>query len=359
MRFRFLALLPLGLLAACSDDSSGPPPPPTPRYQPTSAANLSTGSPTKDEDPCAVLAQDGSIVVAWFSDRGGNNDIYITRSTRGTEWSAPVRVTTSADGDFYPNLYQDAGGVFHLTWFRWYALERGHIWYNRSTNPLAWDTNNEVQVTTTTDVDDWVPTIAETPDSLRIFFVSERRNGANETNEIYYATSPVDSVAWGSARPFVHNSMFAHDHLPFAAWTGSRLDVVWVRHDLSQKNPWLQPPPASDICYAYTANGVTWSGEFLVTFDPQATVHVFPGLYQRQGGSWRVVWTTLRTGVPQVVELPLDQLGTYPTGLIENTRVSPGYSHRIARTPVDGLYFGAWVQGPDGAQDIYYRFYTD
>ena len=139
MRLRLLAVLPLCLLAACGDDDSVTSPPP-PRYQPTPATLLSTASPTKDEDPSVLLAQDGSIVVAWFSDRGGNNDIYITRSAHGTEWASPVRVTVSADGDFYPNLYQDANGVFHLAWFRWYTLNRGHIWYNRSTNPLVWDT---------------------------------------------------------------------------------------------------------------------------------------------------------------------------------------------------------------------------
>jgi hypothetical protein len=358
MRFRLLALFPLTLLAACGgDDSTGSGPPPAARFSATSAARLSTSSPTKDEDPTAILAKDGSIVVAWFSDRGGNNDIYIARCARGTEWSDPVRVTTSADGDFYPNLYQDANGVFHLTWFRWYALERGSIWYNRSADPLAWDTNAEVQATTTADVDDWVPSIAETPDTLRIFFVSELRAGG--TKEIYYTSSPIDSVAFGAARPFPHNSPFAHDHLPYAAWTGSQLDVLWIRHDTSQPSPWLDPPPATQLCYAFSPDGVTWSSEYPLTIDSGSVVHIFPALYRRQSGNWHILWMTTRTGTPQVVELPLDQFNLYPAALIVNTKVPPGYSHRVTRTPVAGLYFGAWVQGPEGAQDIYYRFYQD
>jgi hypothetical protein len=359
MRFRRLAPVALCLFAACSDDSSTSTPPPEPRYTPTAPAVLSTGSPTKDEDPTVLLARDGSIVVAWFSDRGGNNDIYITRSSRGTEWAEPVRVTVSPDGDFYPNLIQDSNGVFHLAWFRWYALNRGHIWYNRSSDPLSWNTNNEVQVTTTLEVDDWVPSIAQSPDSLRIFFVSEARGTANSTNEIYYASSPLDSVAWDDGRAFPRNHPFLHDHLPFAAWTGGALELVWVRHDTSQPAPWLNPPPTSEIDYAFTNDGVTWSGEYLVTFDVPQTVHVFPGLYRRHGGEWRIVWTTLRTGSLQVVELAVDDSHLYPSALIVNSKVSPGYSHRITRTPVDGLYFGAWVQGPDGAQDIHYRFYQD
>ena len=77
-----------------------------------------------------------------------------------------------------------------------------------------------MQVTTTGDVDDWVPSIAATPDSLRIFFVSEARSAGNSTNEIYYATSPLDSVAWDDGRTFVHNSAYAHDHLPLCRVDG-------------------------------------------------------------------------------------------------------------------------------------------
>lgn len=357
MRLHPVALLPLLVLCACgSDDSSVTPPPPA-RYQPTTSKLLSSSSPTKDEDPSVVVARDGSIVVAWFSDRGGNPDIYIARCTEGTTWSAPVRVTVSTDGDFYPNMYQDANGVFHLTWFRWHTLERGNIWYNESTDPLVWNPANEKPVTTTADVDDWVPSIAETPDSLRVFFVSEVRDTTNATSDIYYASSPMDSVAFGPARRFIHDSPFFHDTLPCAAWTGSRLDLVWVRHDTSQPVPWLAPPPQEELCYSTSTDGVAWGGEYVLT--DYGPVHVFPTFYKRSGGDWRLLWTTTRSGPPQVVELPLLQIFSYPAALIVNNKVGAGYSHRVTRTPVDGLYFGAWVQGPEGAQDIYYRFYEN
>jgi hypothetical protein len=356
MRFHPIALLPLLLLAACGgDDSVTPPPTPPGRYSPTDATLLSTASPTKDEDPSVLLANDGSIVVAWFSDRGSNPDIYIAHCTKGTTWSAPVRVTTSGDGDFYPNLIQDANGVFRLTWFRWHALNRGNIWYNQSTDPLNWDTANEKQVTTTADVDDWVPTIAETPDSLRVFFVSEVRDSTNNTSDIYYASSASDSVAFGPARRFPHSVPFADDHLPFAAWTGSRLDVVWMRYNGAPDKPW--EASSSELCYAFSNDGVSWSSEFLITdFGP---VHVFPAFYQRSDNDWRLIWTTTRSGAPQVVEMPLAQVFNYPAALIVNNKVGAGYSHRVTRTPITGLYLGAWVQGPDGAQDIYYRFYEN
>jgi hypothetical protein len=358
MRLRLLAALPLLVLTACGGgDDGASPPTPSGRYQPTTAQNLSTSSPTKDEDPTVILAKDGSIVVAWFSDRGANPDIYIARCTKGTTWSAPVRVTTSVDGDFYPNLYQDANGVFHLTWFRWHALNRGNIWYNQSSDPLVWDPANEKQVTTTANVDDWVPSIAETPDSLRVFFVSEARDTTNATSDIYYASSSIDSVAFGPARKFIRSVSFANDHLPFAAWTGSRLDLVWMRYSGPPDTPWLAS--SSDLCYAQTPDGNNWSSEYVVAADPSGSVNIFPAFYRRSNTDWRLIWTTTRSGAPQVVELPLTQILSYPAPLIVNNHVGAGYSHRVIRTPVDNLYFGAWVQGPDGSQDIYYRFYEN
>lgn len=355
MRLHPFALLPLLFLAACGGDDSVTPPPTPGRYEPTGTKLLSAGSLDEDEDPSVLLANDGSIVVAWFSDRGANNDIYIARCTKGTTWSAPVRVTTSPDGDFYPNLIQDANGVFRLTWFRWHALNVGNIWYNQSTDPLAWDTANEKPVTTTADVDDWVPSIVQTPDSLRVFFVSEVRDNTNATSDIYYASSATDSVAFGPARRFPRSVPFANDHLPFAAWTGSRLDVVWMRYSGSPQEPWTAA--SSELCYAFSNDGVSWSDEFPITdFGP---IHIFPAFYQRSNDDWRLIWTTTRSGAPQVVEMPLLQVFNYPAALIVNSKVGAGYSHRVTRTPVNGLYFGAWVQGPVGHQDIYYRFYEN
>jgi hypothetical protein len=357
MRFHPLAVLPLVVLTACGGNSESVTPPPPGRYAPTPSTLLSTSSPTKDEDPSVILAQDGSIVVAWFSDRGNNSDIYIARCSKGTTWSAPVRVTTSVEGDFYPNLYQDADGVFRLTWFRWHALSRGNIWYNESTNPLQWDPAHEKPVTTTANVDDWVPSIAATSDSLRVFFVSTARDTVHNTADIYYASSSIDSVAFGPARRFPNSSNFANDNLPFAAWTGSQLAVVWMRYDTSQSLPWLAPK--SELCYAVSNDGVSWSGEYLITSDPGNVQHVFPAFYRRSNGDWRLIWTTTRNGAPQVVELPLAQFLSYPGGLILNNHVGAGYSHRVTRTPVDGLYLGAWVHGSDPTQDIYYRFYEN
>jgi hypothetical protein len=313
---------------------------------------LSVGSPTKDEDPCVLLARDGSIYIVWFSDRGGNSDIYLTRTSDGIEWMPPVRITTSIHGDFYPQLIQDDAGVFHLTWFRWEAYFRGHIWYSRSENGITWDSTAEVQVTTTDNVDDWVPVITQAGNgTLVIYFVSAVRSSV--TNEIYVTSrSPSDSQ-WSAATPLpAINSPTEHDHLPQAAQIDGTINLVWVRHDTSQSIPWLHPK--SDLYFATSANGYDWSSPLKITTDSGNVVNLFPGFYTDDDGTGSLIWLSTRSGAPKVFELPVTDLTTIPQEL---SFLPDGYSHRVSRTTTPDVYIGVWVQGPDGEQDVYYRFF--
>jgi hypothetical protein len=94
-----------------------------------------------------------------------------------------------------------------------------------------------------------------------------------------------------------------------------------------------------------------------VTNDPGDVVHLFPALYSNQNEDWTLIWLSTRTGIPRVYELALGQLEQYPDAALENSSLPPGYSHRVAPTPTPGIDLGVWVQGPDGQQDISYRFF--
>ena len=326
-------------------------------FAPTEATLLSVGSPTKDEDPSVLLAHDGTIFVAWFSDRGGNPDVYITSTKNGHDWTQPVRVTTDAGGDFAPSLYQDDAGLFHLAWFRWTALYVGHIMYNTSADGLTWDASKEIQATKAPNVDDWVPTMTVKSDgTVLIYFVSKLRNTSNQQNDLYLAMkrpgmADFDAVVGASGV----NVPTAHEHLPFVARTGSNYTLVWVRYDLSQETPWLNPK--SDLYCATSADGTSWSTPAKFSTDAGNVVHLFPMMYALQDHSWQLLWQSTRSGSPQAFETPVANLGQYPAGVVANASLPPGYSHRIAPTPVAGTYIGVWVQGPDGSQDIYYRIF--
>lgn len=358
-KLAWLVLLLPGLAVAAGGggNAARPMSGPGPVFEPTEPRLLSTGSPTKDEDPSVLRARDGSLFVAWFSDRGNNPDIYITRKGRGQDWTPPVRVTTDPGGDFNPSLYQDEQGAFHLVWFRWTALFRGHIFYNSSPDGLAWDPGAEVQVTTADNVDDWVPTLTQAADgTLLVYFVSAARGVASPTNDIYVAARHPGTGAWDPAVPAAGiNSLTEHDHLPFAARTGSQIALVWVRHDTSEPLPWRNHK--SDVFFSTSGNGLSWTPPVQVTHEPGNVVNLFPGLFRSPGGPWSLIWLSTRLGDPKVFELPLASLKQYPQAVVEDTFLPAGYSHRLAPTSPARVYLGVWVQGPEGAQDIYYRFF--
>lgn len=66
-----------------------------------------------DAFPAAAVDASGTIYVAWSEKRGGasTTDVWLSSSSNGTGWSAPVRVNQNASGDqFFPGLAASATG---------------------------------------------------------------------------------------------------------------------------------------------------------------------------------------------------------------------------------------------------------
>ncbi len=353
---RLAFLVSTVIVAGCGDKSSGPDP--APPFEPTDPMLLSTGSPTKDEDPSVLRAQDGSILVAWFSDRGGNSDLYVTRTRNGTQWDPAARATTHADRDFYPTLIQTGDGMFHLFWFRWDDAFRSHILSNTSVDGLTWSGASEVQVTSDPDLDDWVPTVVEGVDgTLFVYFVSEVRDASNPTSEIFVTTLRPGESVWDAPAPVTAiNDATMHDHLPSAARVGDQIVLVWMRYDTSVSLPWLTSK--SDLYVSTSLDGLSWTSPTKVTNDTADVVHIFPAFASTLEGGSSIVWLSTRLGPPRVFEIGFDEIDSYPSSAVELAALPQGYSHRVAATPTPGVRMGTWVQGPEGAQDIHVRCFT-
>jgi hypothetical protein len=113
----------------------------------------------------------------------------------------------------------------------------------------------------------------------------------------------------------------------------------------------------SDLFYSASSDGRTWSLPAKITNESGNVVNLFPALYSNLAGEWSLVWLSTRTGQPKVFDLSLANAGLYPLGLGKNKKLRAGYSHRIAATSTPGVYIGVWVEGAEGVQDIYYRFF--
>jgi hypothetical protein len=184
--------------------------------------------------------------------------------------------------------------------------------------------------------------------------VSAKRDRSSTLNRIY-VTSSASGAAWTPATPLAIASATEHDHLPFATRTGAQITLVWVRTDASQPTPWTANK--ADVLVSSSADGLAWSTPLRVTKDTANIVHVFPSVYASFDQSWLIEWLSTRLGSPRVFEIPLATADLYPQAVSENTMLGSGYSHRIVATPTSRVYLGVWVQGPEGAQDIYYRYF--
>ena len=102
---------------------------------------------------------------------------------------------------------------------------------------------------------------------------------------------------------------------------------------------------------------MAWSAPVKVTNEAGRVVNLFPGIYQTESQGPRLIWLSTRTGGVDLFEQSTAQVGQYPNGVTRVSEVGGGYSHRVVWTGVPGVYLGVWVGGPDGAQEIWYRFF--
>src|SRR5262250_2850801 len=99
-----------------------------------------------DEDPSAVLAQDGRFYVVWASKRSSGVHLFIKSSEDGQSWHNEERITYGRSENYYPSLIQSKNGTFHLAWFQLDRKQKDmQIWYSRSKDARTW--NEPVQIT--------------------------------------------------------------------------------------------------------------------------------------------------------------------------------------------------------------------
>jgi hypothetical protein len=325
-----------------------------PAFEPGAPLLLSTASPGNDEDPAVLLARDGSIYVAWFSESAGN-DIVISRTVDGVAWSPPVHVSSGAATDFGPTLYQDAGGVIHAAWFRWAGSSPpGKIVHARATSPdsvAAWTA--EVDVTTASATDDWVPSLTASPSgALVVAFARNTCAPPSTCYAIVAATSNDIGASWGAPVPVVTAGSGVQHHLPAIANTGGELVVAWDPWDSTAASPYASLQAGAHVSIIHSATGATWNGTSDLTARATDRITVFPTLFADHDGAWHAAWLDADASGQRVVEVPLTSPSTTPA-----TLPIDGYSPRVVATPTPGVFLAAWVAGPQNERDIYVRVY--
>jgi hypothetical protein len=299
-------------------------------YTMTEPVQLTSGT-GKNEDPCLLRAKDGTIYMAWFSDRGGNPDIYINDSKDGGRtWSEPAAIIQGGGvGNFYPSLAQTNDGAFHLTWFRIDAKRRVFsVWYSNSGDARSW---SKPRAVTPLDKDyNWAPMIAASrDDSLWIAWAS----GRTGNKDIFLIQSKDGGRTWQDPVQVTRHPF--HDDLPKPAQKpDGTFILVWTRYKPSSKADYLSE--TADIYYATSRNGTAWSDPIAITRNDYTDS--IPELHSNIDRSeYFAVWCSAKGSF----DLSLSDVKARPMHLLASS--VEGYSLRVLPL-TDQDYLVVWVR---------------
>jgi hypothetical protein len=303
-------------------------------YATTEAVPLTSGK-GKNEDACLLRAIDGTIYMAWFSDRGGNADIYLISSQDAKSWTEPVAIVQGGGGNFYPSLAQTDDGTFHLTWFRIDIKRRAiRVWYVNSKDAATW---SEPRAMTPDESYNWVPTIEAAGDTVWIVWSGNKTGN----KDIFLVESNDRGRTWQEPAQ-VTNHPF-HDDLPnIARKPDGSLIIVWTRHEPG-KGDYLSN--TSEIHYAISKDGKAWSEPVALTHNDYADT--IPEVYSNLDESeFFAVWCSVKG----LFDLPLADIKAEPKHILDSD--VGGYSLRLLPLTKDD-YLVVWVRKVAGQLHIY------
>jgi len=193
----------------------------------------------------------GTLFLAWQTNRTGNTDIFYKTNTKGV-WSQETQLTTSANNDQDPSVAQDSSGRIWVVWER-FLVSTANLYYRTYTPGLGW--NSETPLTTGSQVD-ISPSVAATVDGKVWVVWSSDRTG---TFQIWYKYS--NGSTW-TVDTRLTNYVQADQDPSFVQTRDGIIHVVWGR-----TIPFSgQTPDGSDVYYANSTNsGNTWSTPTAIT----------------------------------------------------------------------------------------------
>ncbi|MEE9150969.1 MAG: Ig-like domain-containing protein [Thermoplasmata archaeon] len=112
-------------------------PPPPPAYNWTVIGQI-TNYNGDDFGHSLMIDNGGTFWLVYTSERSGNYDIWVKNSTDGVTWSTPIQVTTNESYDGWGSFIQDSGGTY---WMAWFSDRSGtvQIWMSNSSDGINWD----------------------------------------------------------------------------------------------------------------------------------------------------------------------------------------------------------------------------
>jgi chitodextrinase len=283
------ALLAVTLLGILGPSARAAPTPPffSPTVQVDQAPAYAGGTPS------LAVGTDGWTYVG-FAGWGGpvtGTDVFFTKSRDGRAWTTPIRVNNDAGGatQSEPSLTLDASNNIYLAW----TDTRGgnnDVFFSKSTDGgLSFTANVRVNDVTTNSQSE--PSLAVDPTNNHVVHVvwTDTRNPATGP-DIYYINSTDGGLSFNPPSIRINTDAGnAEQGMPHIAVAPDRsVDIVWRDPRNAAKGP--------DIYFARSADiGATWNPPVIVNDDSGAAVQTEPRMVINETGAVFVAWTDSRS----------------------------------------------------------------
>jgi hypothetical protein len=226
-----------------------------------------------DLAPTALVTSDGTLWVAWQSNRAGFYQIYY-QSFNGISWTTPATISAGGSNSA-PSLAQLSNGTVVLVWSAGTNGNDDHLYYSRYSNG-AW--NSIVQLSSGVTFTDELPKAVVNGTRLWVFFERDTSTGPTTAplRQVYYKTL-VGNV-WSLDSALTTDSA-ANQQPDVAVLRNGNIWVTWARNTVVGGNSTI---------YYRTFNGTRWSGD-----NPLASPGLLfsPNLIQDRNGTVWLYWS--------------------------------------------------------------------
>ncbi|MGC8947558.1 MAG: choice-of-anchor X domain-containing protein [Anaerolineae bacterium] len=284
-----------------------------------------------DADPWLLRASDGRLLLFWSSTRSGNADIWYAWLAPGTEtdWSGPVRLTTSPCADRDPAAAELPDGRWMVVWSTDCG---GNSELSMATGwDGAWSPPTEIHPHPREDL---APALTRTRDGAVWLVWQSSRAG----NPDVWATRTDDGGAYWTP-PLALTTSTGRDETPAIAQAADgRLWAVWRT--------------ANYLWTRQSDDGVHWTTAVPLTFYPDSGAG--PALLAGPSGSLWLAWHSYRSGNQDVWWMRSDDNGLTWGASQRYTRFL-GYDVEPALAILDdGRLALAWESDRQGQNDIWF-----
>jgi Neuraminidase (sialidase) len=184
----------------------------------TWSAPVNVSNNSGDSEGTKIAVNAGTIYLAWYDYTPANVEIFFSKSTDGgVTWSAPVNVSNNDGGSYGPAIVADAGTI-HVAWWD-NTPGNAEIFYSNSTDGGAtWSAPVNVSNNSVGSVG---PTIAVDSGTIHLAWGDDTPGNP----EIFYSNSTDGGTTW-SAAVNVSNNIGA-SYVPLIAVYAGNVYLAW------------------------------------------------------------------------------------------------------------------------------------